>query len=70
MHWSSRHSHWAQSAKMLAGLLEQLMEPAGIYELSDVYVRAKEGLAASAGLLWAARHLKTSRLMRMGGASS
>lgn len=37
--------------EMLAGLLEQLMEPAGIYERSDVDVRAKEGLAASAGLL-------------------
>ena len=46
------------------------MEPAGIYERSDVDVRAKEGLAASAGLLGAARHLNTSRLMRMGGASS
>lgn len=37
--------------EMLAGLLEQLMEPAGIYERSDVDVRAKEGLAASTGLL-------------------
>ncbi|MEB2288189.1 MAG: class I SAM-dependent rRNA methyltransferase [Anaerolineae bacterium] len=36
---------------MLAALLEELVQPAGIYERSDVDVRAKEGLAPSTGLL-------------------
>ena len=35
----------------LAGLLEELLQPAGIYERSDVDVRAKEGLAPRTGLL-------------------
>jgi 23S rRNA (cytosine1962-C5)-methyltransferase len=37
--------------QMLAGLLEELLQPAGIYERSDVDVRSKEGLAPSTGLL-------------------
>ncbi len=36
---------------MLTGLLSELLQPAGIYERSDVDVRAKEGLAPSTGLL-------------------
>ena len=36
----------------IVGILAQLVHPAGIYERSDVDVRAKEGLAPSAGLLW------------------
>jgi len=37
--------------QMLAGLLGELAQPAGIYERSDVDVRAKEGLPPSTGLL-------------------
>jgi 23S rRNA (cytosine1962-C5)-methyltransferase len=37
--------------QMIAKLLMELLSPSGIYERSDVDVRAKEGLPANAGLL-------------------
>jgi 23S rRNA (cytosine1962-C5)-methyltransferase len=37
---------------LLVELLAELLQPAGIYERSDVDVRHKEGLAEATGLLW------------------
>lgn len=37
---------------MLAELLAEMLNPKGIYERSDVDVRAKEGLPESVGVLW------------------
>jgi 23S rRNA (cytosine1962-C5)-methyltransferase len=37
---------------MIAGILAELLKPAGIYERSDVDVRGKEGLKAVTGSLW------------------
>lgn len=37
--------------ELLAGLLTELLNPAGIYERSDVDIRAKEGLGPETGLL-------------------
>ncbi len=36
----------------IVDILAQIIHPAGIYERSDADVRAREGLAASTGLLW------------------
>lgn len=42
----------AERKELLAGLLAEMLSPAGIFERSDVDVRQKEGLPPEAGLLW------------------
>jgi len=42
----------AKRKEMLAGLLADMLNPAGIYERSDVDIRQKEGLPPETGLLW------------------
>ncbi|NDJ85425.1 MAG: class I SAM-dependent rRNA methyltransferase [Chloroflexi bacterium] len=39
---------------MLAELLAEMLQPTGIYERSDVEVRAREGLVPETGVLWGA----------------